>query len=126
MQRAIYPRSNEVVVFENVEQGRTVTDTQADRRTTEAWLRRSWWAALRAAADQPLHASTISFSDLLITTNTPRFINFISLDVEGQELPALQTFPFDRHEVGIWIVEHNHDTRQRAKIANLLQVRQLR
>ena len=123
VQRAIYPRSNEVVAFENVEQGRTVTGGLSPGQAV-AWPWLPWRAAVGApAADHPLHAHTISFTDLLITTGAPLFVNFISLDIEGQELPALQTFPFEKYEVGIWIVEHNHDEAQRGKIAAVLQAK---
>lgn len=33
--------------------------------------------------------------------------DFISLDIEGGELAVLETFPFDRHRVGIWAIENN-------------------
>ena len=125
VQRAIYPRSNEVVVFENVEQGRTVTGGLSTGQAEPwPWPWPPWRAAIgAAAAHRPLHARTISFTDLLITTGAPPFVNFISLDVEGQELPALQTFPFEKYEVGIWIVEHNHNEAQRAKIAEVLRAK---
>jgi FkbM family methyltransferase len=33
--------------------------------------------------------------------------DFISLDIEGGELSALQGFPFDQHRVGAWAIENN-------------------
>ena len=33
--------------------------------------------------------------------------DFISLDIEGGELTALQGFPFDQHRVGAWAIENN-------------------
>lgn len=33
--------------------------------------------------------------------------DFISLDIEGGELAALQAFPFDKHRVGVWAIENN-------------------
>ena len=33
--------------------------------------------------------------------------DFISLDIEGGELAALQAFPFDKHTVGVWAIENN-------------------
>lgn len=35
----------------------------------------------------------------------PSFINFISVDVEGQGWNVLKTFPFDTVKVGAWVVE---------------------
>lgn len=36
--------------------------------------------------------------------------DFISLDIEGGELSALQSFPFSDHEVGVWSIENNTGT----------------
>ena len=36
-----------------------------------------------------------TFATLLKDHKVPKFVNFISLDVEGQEYPSLVTFPFD-------------------------------
>ena len=32
----------------------------------------------------------------------------VSLDVEGQELPSLKTFPFSSYTVGAWIIENGY------------------
>jgi hypothetical protein len=42
-------------------------------------------------------------------TPVPNFINFISMDLEGQEPKVLSTFPFDKVKVGAWIIETNKD-----------------
>lgn len=34
-------------------------------------------------------------------------VDYVSLDVEGNELPILQSFPFDRFRVTAWTVENN-------------------
>mmetsp|Transcript_83117 Transcript_83117/g.144407 ORF Transcript_83117/g.144407 Transcript_83117/m.144407 type:complete len:420 (+) Transcript_83117:44-1303(+) len=39
----------------------------------------------------------------------PSFINFISLDIEGQGAAFLRTFPYDLIQVGAWIVEKPGD-----------------
>jgi FkbM family methyltransferase len=44
--------------------------------------------------------------------------DFISLDIEGGELGALQSFPFADHMVGIWSIENNSGTRE---IADLMK-----
>lgn len=33
--------------------------------------------------------------------------DFISLDIEGGELAALEKFPFDKHDVAVWSIENN-------------------
>lgn len=37
----------------------------------------------------------------------PKIIDYISLDIEGAEVLALQEFPFDKHEFRLMTVEHN-------------------
>jgi len=44
--------------------------------------------------------------------------DFISLDIEGGELAALQAFPFAEHRVGIWAIENNTGSRE---IADLMR-----
>ena len=36
--------------------------------------------------------------------------DFVSLDIEGGEVAVLETFPFDRHAVGVWAIENNTGT----------------
>lgn len=38
--------------------------------------------------------------------------DFVSLDIEGGELSALQSFPFTDHRVGIWAIENNTGSRE--------------
>ena len=37
----------------------------------------------------------------------PLYIDYISLDIEGNEANALSTFPFDIVKVHLWTIEHN-------------------
>jgi len=39
----------------------------------------------------------------------PQFIHFVSLDIEGQELNILSTWPWNRVQVGIWVIEQTDD-----------------
>jgi len=39
--------------------------------------------------------------------DVPRWIDYISLDVDGPEYEILTSFPFDKHEVILWTIEHN-------------------
>lgn len=34
--------------------------------------------------------------------------DFVSLDIEGGELAALQNFPFEKHDVTVWSIENNN------------------
>ena len=64
--------------------------------------------------------STVTLDDLLTRAGAPPFIHFISLDIEGAELEALSGFPFDRHRVGAWTIEHNREEPKRSQIRTLL------
>jgi len=46
--------------------------------------------------------------------------DFISLDIEGGELAALEAFPFDQHRVKAWAIENNNSS---PDIANLMRAK---
>jgi FkbM family methyltransferase len=50
---------------------------------------------------------TTTLSNVLDTTNAPSIIDYLSLDVEGQEYNILSTFPFDKYKFRCITVEHN-------------------
>lgn len=50
---------------------------------------------------------TISLNDFLAEAKAPQDIGFMSVDVEGGELPILQAFDFDRWQVRCFSVERN-------------------
>ncbi len=50
---------------------------------------------------------TISLNDFLAEAQAPAAIDFMSVDVEGVELPILQAFDFDRWQVRCFSVERN-------------------
>jgi FkbM family methyltransferase len=64
--------------------------------------------------------TTVTLDDLLARAGAPEFIHFVSLDIEGAELEALRAFPFDRHRVGAWAIEHNEEEPKRTLILSLL------
>jgi FkbM family methyltransferase len=65
--------------------------------------------------------STVTLADILDGAKAPPFIHFISLDIEGAELAALQGFPFDRYKVGAFAIEHNDEEQKRSQIEALLR-----
>src|SRR5262245_41160059 len=53
-----------------------------------------------AARAPTVNVKTVTLDDILARAGAPRFIHFVSLDIEGAELEALRAFPFDRYRVG--------------------------
>ncbi|GGL54641.1 FkbM family methyltransferase [Wenxinia marina] len=42
--------------------------------------------------------------------------DFVSLDIEGGEVRVLESFPFSRHNVGVWAIENNTGTNRIAEV----------
>jgi FkbM family methyltransferase len=77
----------------------------------------------RALAEQGPHVefTTVTLGDILDRAHAPRFIHYVSLDIEGAEYEALRGFPFDRYTMGVLDVEHNFEEPKRAQIAALMK-----
>jgi hypothetical protein len=65
--------------------------------------------------------TTVTLGDILERAKAPRFIHYVSLDIEGGELHALQGFPFDKYQIGTLTVEHNYKEPKRSEIKALLE-----
>lgn len=50
---------------------------------------------------------TITFPRLFEMHEVPEVIDYMSIDIEGSELAALSTFPFDKHRIKVITCEHN-------------------
>ncbi|SRR5579871_253051 len=79
------------------------------------------WKAMADSAAPQVEFTTTTLGDILDRAQAPRFIHYVSLDIEGAEYDALRGFPFDRYTMGILDVEHNYEEPKRANIAALLQ-----
>ena len=64
--------------------------------------------------------NTISFNDLLEKSNSPLFIEYLSLDTEGSEYEILKSVDFKKYTFGLIDVEHNYCEPRRTHIKNLL------
>lgn len=82
-----------VVSFEGEGQLRTRSSEQSPQKQSNKRKRKGGKVSL------------VSFKSLLEAERSPKFINFVSLDVEGAEVDALRDFPFGEYKVGIWIIE---------------------
>jgi FkbM family methyltransferase len=75
----------------------------------------------RALKAPTVELTTTTLRDILERTQAPRFIHFMSLDIEGAELEALKGFPFDQYKIGALAVEHNDEDPKRTEIRALLK-----
>ena len=61
-----------------------------------------------------------SLADVLEKHNAPKFIEYLSIDIEGAEYDVLKGFPFDTYTFGCITSEHNHSEPDRTNIQELL------
>jgi FkbM family methyltransferase len=61
----------------------------------------------------------VLLADLLADHKAPRYIDFLSVDVEGAEFGVLEAFPFDAYQFGFICVEQ-HGEEQAALLASVL------
>jgi len=75
-----------------------------------------------AVASAPtVRLTTTTLGDILQRAHAPSFIHFMSLDIEGAELQALEGFPFARYALGAMAIEHNYEEPKRSSIERLLK-----
>lgn len=108
---------HEEVVYGN--SGRLVTFHMAGGLGGVGETLGSW--NVTAARAPVVQRRTVTLAELLDKAGAPPFIHFVSLDIEGAELEALGGFPFDRHRVGAWTIEHNREEPKRSRIRALLR-----
>ena len=51
--------------------------------------------------------------------NAPKFIDFMSIDVEGTEFKIIENFPFDEYSFGLVCIEH-HLPEEESRIKQLM------
>jgi len=71
--------------------------------------------------DPKVRLTTTTIADVLERARAPRYIHYVSLDVEGAEYEVLQAFPFSTREVGAFTIEHNQEEPKRSRIRSLLE-----
>jgi FkbM family methyltransferase len=67
--------------------------------------------------------TTVTLGDILARAKAPRYIHYLSLDIEGAELEALRGLPLDRYTFGAMTIEHNYEGRKRNDIQAFLEPR---
>src|SRR5262245_46898725 len=65
--------------------------------------------------------TTVTLADILERAKAPRFIHYMSMDIEGGEINALKGFPFDKYQIGALTVEHNYQEPKRSEIKALME-----
>jgi FkbM family methyltransferase len=65
--------------------------------------------------------TTTTLDEILIKARAPKYIHYVSLDIEGAELEALKAFDFSKYKVGAFTIEHNYEEPKRTKIKELLE-----
>lgn len=65
--------------------------------------------------------TTVTLGDILERAKAPRYIHYMSLDIEGAELEALRGLPFDTYSFGAMTIEHNYEGRKRNDIQTFLE-----
>jgi hypothetical protein len=66
--------------------------------------------------------AALSIRSVLRSCDSPRMVDYWSLDTEGSELLLLQSFPWDEYHVRVLTVEHNN-TDMRERIHSVLEAR---
>lgn len=75
--------------------------------------------ATRGAETVELETRTVT--EILDEARAPRFIHYMSLDIEGAELEALKGLDFSRYRIGALTIEHNFEEPKRSEIRKLLE-----
>jgi len=64
---------------------------------------------------------TRTLTELLAEAKAPRFIHYMSMDIEGAELEALKGLDFSRYRIGALTIEHNFEEPKRGAILAFLE-----
>lgn len=65
--------------------------------------------------------TTTTLESILERAGAPHFINYMNVDIEGAEYPALSTFPFEKYRIGALTIEHNGVDERRMAVRRLLE-----
>ncbi len=97
--RCVWNRSGEILTF---------NETRALELSTIDQFSSCDGHAHNRADGQRYEVETISLNDLLDHHRAPSRIDYMSVDTEGSEVDILSAFDFDRYDVRLITVEHNH------------------
>ena len=112
---------------------KAVVFSEAGKRV-KFWAGRDWGGILDDPVGVPknkmqayeapiVEFTTETLGDILDRAKAPRFIHYMSMDIEGGELEALKGFPFDKYQIGALTVEHWFGEPKRTQIKEFLESR---
>ena len=73
--------------------------------------------------DETIEVKTTLLHEILDNQNAPKLIDYLNLDIEGNELEVLKTFPFDKYTFKCISLEHAYDEPKRTNIRNFLKTK---
>jgi hypothetical protein len=111
--RALTDKDGELLQFHGADQSRSLNLPSA-RKTSEESITSITMSSLLACVNGTAPSGT-SCHGVSRQLEVPPFINFASLDVEGNELWVLDKFPWDKTTVGAWIIENAVDSGRSAE-----------
>jgi FkbM family methyltransferase len=109
--RCVWDTSNERLQFNETECAELSTVNELTKKDSLASSRIN---------NKKYNVETVSLNELLMQSNAPSSIDFMSVDTEGSELRILSQFDFNKYRVKVICVEHNFSETDRAEIYNLL------
>jgi FkbM family methyltransferase len=110
--RCVYSKSGELVMFNEVEIGELST---IDSYSSEDGHSKNRKKGIKYEVE------TVSLLDLLIENDSPKVIEYLSIDTEGSEYEILNSFDFSKFKFKIITVEHNYINDKRDLINKLLE-----
>jgi FkbM family methyltransferase len=110
-ERAVWSESDHELIFR-------VTNARGLSTLDQYW-NSDGHARLREAVEV-YPVQTVSLVDLLESNEAPRVIDYLSVDTEGSEVDIFKEFPFERYQISVISVEHNH-SQSRAQLSNIMR-----
>jgi len=74
----------------------------------------------RARIDGRYQVDMSRLDTLMSGYDIPKVIDYISIDTDGYDLRVLSGFPFDKHEVILWTLEHNDNKKIKQSMKELM------
>lgn len=94
--------------------------SDAELSTVDSFANRLDVHTATRTTNERYDVETVSLTDLLLTHNAPRQIDYLSVDTEGSEYSILSRFDFEAFDIKVITVEHNYVNRDRDQIQQLL------